>query len=116
MAQRTTSQEFKTSPRQTAGGFFYTGLGQGHATIAPCRCASCDNETRAYLERERAKLAERILAGNASTIAKSVPADDDQPPLCPRCDRRLTLRTASRDGSMFWGCPAWPDCKGRRPL
>jgi hypothetical protein len=104
LSQRTTSQEFETSPRQTTGGFFYTGLGEGHATIAPCRCPSCDKDTRAYLERERAELAQR-----SAVEAK-------RPPSCPRCAGAMTLQTNSRDGRTFWGCVDYPTCKGSRTM
>jgi len=33
---------------------------------------------------------------------------------CPKCGRRLVLRTAKRGagaGSQFWGCSAYPECK-----
>ena len=40
-------------------------------------------------------------------------------PACPLCGKPLVLRTARkgpRVGSQFWGCPAFPRCKGSRPL
>ena len=42
---------------------------------------------------------------------------DDQPPTCPTCGKPMVLRTARRGrsaGSRFWGCPAYPDCRGTR--
>jgi len=42
---------------------------------------------------------------------------DDQPPTCPTCGKRMVLRTARRGrsaGSRFWGCPAYPGCRGNR--
>jgi four helix bundle suffix protein len=41
------------------------------------------------------------------------------PPVCPLCAKPMALRTArqgSNAGSQFWGCTAYPDCKGTRPL
>ena len=36
-------------------------------------------------------------------------------PLCPLCDKVMTFRSA-RLGGFFWGCSAFPACKGsRRP-
>lgn len=35
-------------------------------------------------------------------------------PVCPKCGKRMVLRTArkgSRMGSQFWGCPNFPSCK-----
>ena len=40
-------------------------------------------------------------------------------PACPLCGKLMALRTArqgKRAGSQFWGCPAYPACKGTRPL
>lgn len=38
-------------------------------------------------------------------------------PVCPICGRPMVLRTARRGshaGSTFWGCSAYPSCKGKR--
>jgi four helix bundle suffix protein len=40
-------------------------------------------------------------------------------PACPMCGKPLVLRTARkgpRAGSQFWGCSAYPQCKGTLPL
>jgi restriction system protein len=40
-------------------------------------------------------------------------------PQCPRCGREMILRTARKGlnpGAEFWGCPAFPDCRGTREL
>ena len=36
-------------------------------------------------------------------------------PACPDCGKPMVLRTASKGknaGKQFWGCTAYPDCKG----
>lgn len=38
-----------------------------------------------------------------------------QPPRCPKCGALMALRTArtgKNAGAQFWGCTAYPDCKG----
>ena len=38
-------------------------------------------------------------------------------PDCPNCGRRMVLRTARRGptaGAQFWGCVAYPECRGSR--
>ncbi|MEA3186839.1 MAG: restriction system protein [Chthoniobacter sp.] len=35
-------------------------------------------------------------------------------PHCPVCNRPMKLRTAKKDGSQFWGCSAFPKCRGTR--
>lgn len=40
-------------------------------------------------------------------------------PCCPVCNKRMVRRTARRGdraGSAFWGCSAYPECRGTRPL
>ncbi len=40
-------------------------------------------------------------------------------PTCPACTRPMVRRVAKRGtsaGSAFWGCTAYPACKGTRPL
>jgi four helix bundle suffix protein len=44
------------------------------------------------------------------------PSDQSDPvPHCPRCGKLMALRTAKTGqhaGRQFWGCTAYPDCKG----
>ena len=47
--------------------------------------------------------------------------NDDVPtsPSCPKCCEPMQKRTArsgANAGSQFWGCPAYPRCRGTRPL
>ncbi len=49
------------------------------------------------------------------------PADrtDRDFPSCPQCGEIMALRTARQgknSGSQFWGCTAYPECKGALPL
>jgi len=40
-------------------------------------------------------------------------------PACPVCSQSMVRRVAKRGasaGSAFWGCSAYPACKGTRPL
>jgi restriction system protein len=40
-------------------------------------------------------------------------------PACPVCGRGMVQRTARRGpnaGGVFWGCPAYPQCRGRRAI
>ena len=43
----------------------------------------------------------------------------DQAPVCPLCNkpmRRRTARKGTKAGTVFWGCPDFPECKGTRAL
>jgi restriction system protein len=55
--------------------------------------------------------------------SKDKPEQTDQtnlkPPACPNCNALMALRTAKSGknvGSQFWGCTAYPECKGTAPL
>ncbi len=66
-----------------------------------------------------ARLAER----GRQRRGQSEPADPtgllDRIPDCPQCGKPMVLRTAKSGrnaGSQFWGCSAYPDCRGACPL
>ena len=74
---------------------------------------------------------EQLHAARAQARARQIPSDrsnrsdptdptdpTESPPACPECGQRMVLRTARNgphSGSRFWGCAAYPDCKGARP-
>jgi len=33
-------------------------------------------------------------------------------PLCPNCKREMRIKSASTTGNLFWGCSAFPTCRG----
>lgn len=41
---------------------------------------------------------------------------DSSAPTCPRCDSAMVQRSNRRTGETFWGCPAFPACRGTRIL
>lgn len=60
----------------------------------------------------------RTLSDQSDSSDKSAPPHKTKPPACPLCAQPMRLRTArqgTRAGSQFWGCSAYPDCKGTRP-
>jgi restriction system protein len=53
-----------------------------------------------------------------SPASPQVTEADNSPPACPRCGSAMVMRMARKGasaGSKFWGCPAYPKCKGTRP-
>lgn len=45
--------------------------------------------------------------------------DHESGPHCPVCNREMVARQARRGpnaGNSFWGCPAYPDCRGTREI
>jgi len=64
---------------------------------------------------DRSTLSDRSDRSDRSDLTTPPPP----PPACPKCGKPMVLRTARkgpRAGSQFWGCPAYPDCSGIRPL
>jgi four helix bundle suffix protein len=56
-------------------------------------------------------------AGEAAKKAglSDPPGPNDPIPFCPACGSAMVLRTAKQGknaGTQFWGCAAYPDCKG----
>ena len=56
-------------------------------------------------------------------VRQQQPERSDQPgppaPACPLCGKPMRRRTARKGphaGQQFWGCSAYPDCKGTRPI
>ena len=48
----------------------------------------------------------------------AVPTPPTAPPICPKCGEPMLRRTAKSGasaGSEFWGCLAYPHCRGTRP-
>lgn len=37
-------------------------------------------------------------------------------PVCPRCGADMKQRANRNTGHAFWGCPAYPSCRGTRPI
>ncbi len=60
----------------------------------------------------------RTLSEKSEQLDSSHASGQPPPPACPHCSKPMRLRTArqgTRTGRQFWGCSAYPDCKGTRP-
>jgi four helix bundle suffix protein len=63
-----------------------------------------------------ARLAERARQKHDPS---NPPDPSDRIPACPQCGKPMALRTAKTGknaGNQFWGCTAYPDCKGTAPV
>jgi four helix bundle suffix protein len=73
-----------------------------------------------YTERlASARLEERQKQGSPHDQAPRDRAPRKTAPACPLCAKPMAPRTARKGkhaGSQFWGCSAFPDCKGTRPV
>ena len=89
------------------------------------------NQTNYLLDRQIAGLEEQFVeeGGYSEKLAaqrlafrgqnKTVKDSSDQIPVCPKCGKPMVLRTAKTGknaGKQFWGCSAYPDCKGVAPV
>lgn len=55
----------------------------------------------------------------AGLVNQAQAVSEEDTPLCPKCNRPMKKRFAQQGanaGNYFWGCPAYPDCKGTRQL
>ncbi|MBP7866729.1 MAG: four helix bundle suffix domain-containing protein [Acidobacteria bacterium] len=80
-------------------------------------------EEGGYSERlAAARIAYRKGESTHDRTDRSDPTDptdsaSSSPPSCPLCGKEMVLRTARqgpRAGSRFWGCRAYPECRGTR--
>lgn len=61
------------------------------------------------------QLATERLRRRARDRPDSTDQTDLKPPACPQCHSLMALRTAKsgkNQGSQFWGCTKYPECKG----
>lgn len=47
-------------------------------------------------------------------VSVLVPVEPAAPPSCPRCGKSMVERSNKRTGEVFWGCSAFPVCRGTR--
>jgi restriction system protein len=93
--------------RGAAGGFVVTS---GRFTDEARRFA--DGRHVQLIDGDRLK---GLLAAGSQPPAAATPSRPD--PACPQCGKAMVLRSAKRggqSGSQFWGCSAFPSCRGTR--
>lgn len=74
-----------------------------YAVDEAVKMIDCHRRSNAEHKQHMQKLKEKYDAG-----------DLNSPPYCPRCNRKMVLRTAKRGankGNQFWGCTNYPGCK-----
>jgi four helix bundle suffix protein len=57
----------------------------------------------------------RLVERQKKKAPSAPPNPPDHIPACPNCSKPMVLRTAKTGrnaGQQFWGCTAYPDCKG----
>lgn len=79
---------------------------------AAARRAATASASSGASQRSRSNASEQASDASASGASTS------GAPACPQCSATMVLRQASRGayaGRAFWGCSAFPRCKGTRP-
>ena len=129
------AKDIAAVPQKTNGKIVLTGLSglsDFVAKASPELAANamlCAVNQAAYLLRRQLEsqgrtflkeggFTEKLHAVRTKTRVLGRPAHQDAP-LCPKCDQRMVQRTAKTgpmSGSVFWGCTAYPNCNGTRPL
>ena len=87
------------------------------------------NQANVLLDRQIAALEKQFITqgGYSEALATARIAErtrqrqegNDNAPACPKCGCVMVLRTARkgpRQGSQFWGCSGFPECREARNL
>jgi restriction system protein len=64
---------------------------------------------------EQGGYSEQLAAARLNQRSRARETTSDPIPPCPECSKPLVLRTAKSGknaGRQFWGCSAYPDCRG----
>jgi restriction system protein len=105
-----------------AGGFVVTS---GHFTTAATKFAQgrnlklVDGPVLMKLIQQANLARNKLGTSKATNEAKMVGEVNTKIPACPLCSKEMMRRTAKRGahaGNSFWGCVAYPSCKGTLPI
>ncbi|MBQ8708868.1 MAG: topoisomerase DNA-binding C4 zinc finger domain-containing protein [Succinivibrionaceae bacterium] len=123
VSARKTATGSAESSRETSAGF---GASDRKASTGSA-ASNGKTSTRARNFRARKTSADstRSRAGKSSSILKARTEMSDsrynggntgENQMCPACGRPMVKRKASRDGSEFWGCSGYPECRKTLPI
>lgn len=91
------------------------GLDAGAAGAPTAQAAAHDDPFPATNEQSRDMTHQPSAADVMAALAANgqpVPKKKEEAPVCPRCGKPMTLRTANGTGKKFWGCTGFPKCRG----
>ncbi len=63
---------------------------------------------------ETGGFSERLMTKRIEAREQSREKGREPSPACPQCKKPMRRRTSAKE--EFWGCSAFPDCKGIRPV
>lgn len=64
--------------------------------------------------RQEGGFSERMTAARVEAKREHRQVVDEEAPTCPLCGAPMKLRRGARGD--FWGCTAYPTCRGTRPV
>lgn len=76
-----------------------------------------DSPPASQAKPARPKATKRPPAASATGTPKNAQAPDA--PACPHCRKTMVIKVArsgANAGGQFWGCPAYPQCRGIRAI
>lgn len=71
------------------------------------------------IRQARNSKGQAFAAQSGPSLVSAAPADTPSVPACPTCSKPMVKRTAKRGanaGEEFWGCSAYPACRGTRQI
>jgi restriction system protein len=109
------------SARRAAGGFFVSSGTYTQEAREFARHSGIELIDGAGLQRmiESARTPDPFLDPTEGRRKTFAAAPASTPPACPSCGAAMVERIAKRganSGSRFWGCPAYPKCRGTRQI
>ena len=81
----------------------------GYVILAMCWLGSLVSFIR---QRKRSKAKPKEASGTPGFSALA----SESEPACPKCAQPMVMRTARATGDKFWGCSAFPRCRGTLPI
>lgn len=93
-------------------------LKEASAEVAANTLLCLTHQASALLRKQIQRLEQDFLAQGGlrerMTAARRTARDAERPPTCPLCGRSMRRRRATARATAFWGCSAFPDCRGIR--
>ena len=115
-------------PDQTDGAAYASWVGNPDPAVVANAVICLIHQANYLLDRQIAGLERQFIheGGYSERLAAARIEErrkQDRPqqpaPACPTCGQAMILRTARKGclaGTQFWGCSAYPECQGTRPL
>lgn len=92
----------------------FTADARRFATGKPIDLIGGETLLRMIREAQTTPMQAGLPAKPAQTAPMPMRVEAATPPACPRCGKAMIERSNKRTGEVFWGCSAFPACRGTR--